>query len=515
MHNRIKILFILGPIFLMGLAGCQKGTFDINSPNPNVPSVVPAKFVLSSALAGSALLQYGGGQTDLMNTYMGYLSISGGYIPNIAWETYNVTTDFGSANWDNAYPVLENYVFIENLANQDSSQANFGAIARIMLAYHFSRLVDVYNDIPYSAALQGANGILFPSYDKGSDVYTALIHQLDTAIIIINNGAGVATNPGSQDIMFGGQMSQWIQFANTVKLRMLLNLTQTANGPTTIQTELAGLNGSSFLGAGEDAIINPGYTNSNPAQQTPIWQTYGFSPTGAANGDENYLVACSYIVNFWSSTNDTSRPQQVFCLNNSGVVQGRAFGSNNGTETSPNIISLLGYYSYPGSAGPYTSGLVVSPTAGSVLFPAFESLFLQAEAAQRGYLSIDPVATYESAVSESYRLLSVPNYQTSATAYYSQPGNAQVNIVGSANPITTIITQKWAALILYDPLESWCDWRRLGIPASLPVSIFPGTTATHIPYRLLYPTSEYKYNALNVAAEGTINALTSKIFWQP
>jgi hypothetical protein len=32
---------------------------------------------------------------------------------------------------------------------------------------------------------------------------------------------------------------------------------------------------------------------------------------------------------------------------------------------------------------------------------------------------------------------------------------------------------------------------------------------------LLYPTSEYSYNSANVAAEGTINNLTSKIFWMP
>jgi hypothetical protein len=83
------------------------------------------------------------------------------------------------------------------------------------------------------------------------------------------------------------------------------------------------------------------------------------------------------------------------------------------------------------------------------------------------------------------------------------------------NPIQTIILQKWAALNGIDPVESWSDWRRLGIPADLPVSIYPGTTATHVPFRLLYPTSEYSYNGANVNAQGTINNLTSKIFWMP
>ena len=67
----------------------------------------------------------------------------------------------------------------------------------------------------------------------------------------------------------------------------------------------------------------------------------------------------------------------------------------------------------------------------------------------------------------------------------------------------------------YDAVESWSDWRRTGVPTDLPVSIYPGTTATHIPYRLLYPATEYAYNGANVNAQGTINVFTSKIFWQP
>ncbi|HET6253059.1 MAG TPA: SusD/RagB family nutrient-binding outer membrane lipoprotein [Puia sp.] len=522
MHSRIKSFLIPVSFGLLLGAGCKKGTFDINSPNPNVPSNVPAKFVLSAALAGSAVINFGGGYTDILNTYMGYLSISGGYIPNSAWETYNVTSDFGANNWDGGYPLLENYNFIDKTAGADPTQANFQAIAKIMKAYHFSRLVDIYNDIPYSDALNGSSGTLFPKYDKAADVYTSCLHQLDTAITIINNNPN-AVSPGGQDIMFGGDMGQWIQFANTVKLRMLLNLTQMSGGPSTITAELQGLTPSDFLGAGQDAIIQPGYTNATSTQQNPLWGDFGWSPSGSANGNENYLVACSYIVNFWTNTKDTYRPPLIFAPNTSqGIVRGRDFGSNNGSETSPTYISLVGYNSNP-SAGNYTSGLNVSPTSGLVFFPAFESLFLQAEAAQRGYISGDPVALYQSAVTENFRLLNVPNYAAAAAAYYSQTTGSgltqaevnEVNISASTDPITTIISQKWASLIIYDPLESWCDWRRLGIPATLPVSVFPGTTATHIPYRLLYPTSEYKYNTANVNAEGTINPLTSKIFWMP
>ena len=107
------------------------------------------------------------------------------------------------------------------------------------------------------------------------------------------------------------------------------------------------------------------------------------------------------------------------------------------------------------------------------------------------------------------------SYQSAAATYTSQATNANTNFAASNDKIKTIITQKWAALNAYDPLESFSDWRRLKIPSDLPVSIYPGNTATHIPYRLIYPTSEYNYNSSNVNGEGTIDPLSSKIFWMP
>ena len=145
---------------------------------------------------------------------------------------------------------------------------------------------------------------------------------------------------------------------------------------------------------------------------------------------------------------------------------------------------------------------------------AVESLFLQAEAAERGFIAGNAAALFKEAVTESFRILGVPDYENAAQLFYSQPSD-KVNIDVSANKIRTIILQKWAALNAYDPFESYSDWRRLGIPADLPVSEYPGTTAPHIPYRLLYPTSEYHYNAANVNDQGTVNQFTSKIFWMP
>jgi hypothetical protein len=489
-----QLLICISACLILTLSACTKT--DINSVNPNTPSAVPPNFVLSAALNASAGLVLGGNE-DFANTWMGYWAVYG--ITASSTLTYNITNDFFSGNWDNTYPILENYKLIQN-ESTDPTEAYFAGIAKIMEAFHFQRLVDMYNNIPYSQALDPNNS--FPKYDDAASIYSDLIVQLDSAIMIIN-GASVATaiNPGPSDIMFLGNMTEWVQFAQTVKLKILMRQTETTNGPGYIQSNLTGLTTADFLGAGQDAAINPGYSNSSQAQQNPQWQDIGYTTNGSPTGNNQAYRANSYSVNFYFGTNDTFRVALFYAPNDSNLIRGRAFGSSD-VGQSNSIISGIG------------SGILQSPGQSAAILPAFESLFLQSEAVERGYLQGDPSALFKSAVTESFRLLGIADYIDIAQTFYSQPSD-KVNIDVSANKINTIILQKWAALNGYDPLESWSDWRRLGIPTDLPVSIYPGTTATHIPYRLLYPTSEFHYNAANVDGQGNINQFTSKIFWMP
>ncbi|HMH33839.1 MAG TPA: SusD/RagB family nutrient-binding outer membrane lipoprotein, partial [Puia sp.] len=150
----------------------------------------------------------------------------------------------------------------------------------------------------------------------------------------------------------------------------------------------------------------------------------------------------------------------------------------------------------------------------AVILPAFESLFLVAEAQERGWLPGSAETSYVAAIGESFKLLGLS--ETDAATYYgAETGNAKVDYVASTNKLQTIILQKWAACNPFDGLESYSDWRRLGIPTDLPVSVYQGNTATHIPYRLEYPTSEHSYNAVNVSKQGNIDVMNSKIFWMP
>jgi hypothetical protein len=516
MFKKMKsVLSIATVMLVIGTVGCKKITTETNI-NPNVPSSVDPKFLLSSGLKTSGFLingNPGGGSqsgNDPLNIYMGYWTVSGGYIPSQSLLTYNITTDFGSEIWNGTYINLANYQAIINSYGDEANTkgAIYTAIARIMKAVHFQRLVDTYNNVPYSEALQ-AGVINAPVYDDAATIYKDLVKELDESVVLLQ-GAGIeADNPLQFDIMYGGDTEKWIQFANTTKLKILMNLTQTSDGPGYITANLAGLTAADFIGANADATINPAYTNNAGNQQNPLWNDIGFTTTGTLAGNGDYFRANSYGVGFYQTFSDPRIDKFYTPVKSTGLVTGRVFGSTNGDETNSKVSAIGGNV----KGDPQTFGTLKSPTQGSVILSSTESLFLQAEAIQRGYLTGDAAKTYQSAVAESFRLLGVANYATAAATYTAQASDL-VNFTTSTDKIKTIITQKWAALNTFDPLESWNDWRRLHIPASLPVSIYPGTTATHIPYRLLYPTSEYSFNAANVNAEGTITP-DSKIFWMP
>ena len=100
-----------------------------------------------------------------------------------------------AGNWDDTYVTLENYKFIED-QSAGPDKAYFFAIAKIMKVFHFQRLVDLYNNVPYTDALIATNS--FPKFDDAGTIYKDLVLKLDSAVNIIKS-ANVLTveNPGA------------------------------------------------------------------------------------------------------------------------------------------------------------------------------------------------------------------------------------------------------------------------------------------------------------------------------
>ncbi|GAC1305790.1 MAG: SusD/RagB family nutrient-binding outer membrane lipoprotein [Mucilaginibacter sp.] len=484
-----KYILIVTMLFTVGISGCKKDFLSLEV-NPNTPSVTTPQFTLSGAEKVAA---------DIVNTsypqygvWVGFWTSSGNYVPSPQLQQYQFTTDNYQV-FTTLYSNLTNFNVLETQSTGVAGLANFQAIAKIMKAYDFEQLVDVYNDVPYTQAFK-APSILFPAYDKGQFIYNDLVKQLDAAIALINANAS-ATNPGISDIVYHGNMTNWKKFANTLKLRIAIR--QSNLGTNAAQADLAATSAEGYIDASSGAAANPGYANSdsNGGQESPFWRVYGFDQNGNPQTGNVYYRANAYSVSLLTNNNDP-RLTKIYAPNNAGAYKGIIFGDPNAAANA--ATSAIG------------PGLLKSPTMDAVLLAPAESYFLQSEAVQRGWLTGDAMALYNSGITASFTALGLTAAQ--AVTYYSQ-GLNDVNWASSPNKIEAIITQKYISLNGYGNLEAFNEYRRTHYPVGVPRSIDPKAIGTTIPFRVFYPTSEYQQNAANVAAEGTIDPFASKIFW--
>ena len=496
-----RYILIIAAFFTAGISGCKKDYLSLEA-NPNTPSVTSPQLTLSAALNRAATILVT--DYDHYGVWAGYWTTSGNYVPNQSVNQYQITNTNFIGSWNDWYTDLTNLNNLQKTAAADPSLAKFQAIAMIMKAYGFQHLVDDYNDVPYSQAFQPST-ILFPAYDKGSDIYEDLGKQLDAAIALINKSAAAAS-PDVSDIVFQGDMTKWKKFANSLKLRLAIRVsTKSPSDP--LITDLASTASEGYLDGTVEARLNPGYSNA-AGKQNPFYANFGLDPIGNEASNHVYYRANFFAVNLLKTTNDPRLATEYSLTLPVGgkptdpptVYHGNVFGDTKATNLGNPNNSGVG------------SGLAQSATQDAILFSGAESLFLQSEAALNGFIPggvATAQADYEAGITASF--IDQGLKATDAATYYGQ-ATPNVGWAASTNKQQAIITQKWIALNGWDNFEAWNEYRRTGYPAH-PSSIDPAAISATYPTRVFYPLSELTTNQANLAKEGTIDIFKSKIFW--
>ncbi len=490
---------------LLFVSSCSKEWTDINqNPNAATAGSMTADLIVPQAMSATAarnITSYG-----FLGNWLGFWSPSGSFSANSEESSYNITTNFGAGLWSNYFDNIYDFEFAQQKATA-SKQGFYVGICKIMKVFNYQQLMDLYGNVPYSEALKGTE-IIRPKYDKAQDVYDDLVKQIDAAQADIK-GSSVSDNINitAADIMFKGDKTKWYQFSNTLKLRILMHQSEMTGRDAYIKAEIAKIvaQGSGFLPSGLDAAVNPGYIDTKP---NPYWASYGFTQTG---GEANsFFRANNYSMNILKNNKDP-RLGYIYKLSSGDkVYKGIDYGLPPILANGSSLTSNIGGADAPGSAA---KGLAKGYSADAWLITSTESLFLQAEAIQRGWLTGTAKTAYNNAVTESFKWLNVVNAATEATTYLTQPDNANTNWDLATNKLSLIMNQKYMAMNGVNHLEAWTDYRRTDIPNNLPLSVAPARTSTKIPVRLLYPQREYDINKESVLAQGTINQFDSRLFW--
>jgi hypothetical protein len=551
--NKIIYVVPLAVLILAAGAGCRKGQFNVNR-NINNPtdSSVTYDVVLPAAMNATGRIV--ASSWGPIQNWMSYWSRSGTYAPNVTEETYQITTGFGNGIWNSCYDNNYDYNIVKIKAGL-AGAGFYEGIARIMMAHNYQILVDVYGNVPYSQALKGS-GNPTPAYDKGLDIYKALLREIDAGILLIRRANVTATNPNkniaTNDIMFQGDKTKWVRFANTLKLRMLIHCYAVGAIDKAVEMNIinttvdttAGNAVYGFIGAGQDAQINPGYTGVDKGN--PFYNTYKFNTDGSASANDVYYKANEWGIEYYKADGDPRVTNAVVAgagsrtyVAGTGGMIGVKYGLPPITANASTVLAGIG------------PGVYRSATSPQCVISAAESFFLQAEARFRGWITSGSSAQTlnENGIKESFTFLGVPNPTTTSFTGYMTYNAGFPDVDYTAGPIAggapggglyTILSCKWFAMNGINTLETWCDWRRvpysdvatkvLSTNTAAPTTNFvygdgagysPGpfrsvapqiTPADNIPVRYLYPQAEYNYNTANVAAEGTITRY-SKVFW--
>jgi hypothetical protein len=361
-------------------------------------------------------------------------------------------------------------------------KANQLACTEVLSVYAWSVLVDTYGNVPYTQALDFTNAQ--PAYDDAATIYTDLFKRLNAAIATMKANKSEA-GLGDADIIYSGNMAQWLRFANSLKLRMAITTADANNANSKTQAEQAAVDGV-FTSNSQEAEFK--FLTSQP-NTNPLWEN--LSPDATTRHD---YVGTSYFVNTLTTLNDPRLPI-YFLPAKAGTNAGKYVGGVYGTTNT--------YTQFSNAGEP-----LLDPTFPGIFESYAEVEFLLAEAAARSYnVGGTPESHYNAGVTASIVWWGGTN--DDATTYLAQPTVAYTTAAGTYKQ--KIGMQKWIAEYV-QPVQAWTDWRRLDYPQLTA----PATAQTPIPLRLPYPTEEQNLNSANYTAAASAiggDKVTTKIFW--
>ncbi|KMQ59519.1 hypothetical protein ACM46_20760 [Chryseobacterium angstadtii] len=478
MKNIIKISLVSACMGL-ALSSCQSDLTSLND-DPKHPSVLPSENLLATAMYQSSY--YMDNPSVNFNNYR-FFTQQWAETQYPDETQYNLITRNQPRNHFNrmyVYSINNLRQAKTNLKNEveaEDIRTNKLATLEIEEIFIWENLVDTYGDIPYSETFK-PDEILTPKYDDAKTIYIDLIKRINDVIATIKptvKGYAPVSGLTSGDFVYSGDMTKWIKFANSIKLRLGMNLADVDPALAKATVESAVLGGVISSEAEAYKFGYDGNTFSSPV----------FDNLVASN--RNDFLPSELVINTMKNLSDPR--MSIWFTQFEGGYKGGVFGELNDPYTK---FSQL---------GPYFR----SATTASNLLSLAEVTFLKAEAAARNYSVGDTaVNLYNAAVKVSMRENGVSDLTTDAYLL--------ANPYNPANWKQSIGVQAWIAMF-NKGFASWNFTRRLDNPVLVNP---PKSNLSSVPYRMPYSDQEYVLNGANVnAAAAKIGGdkATTKLFW--
>ncbi len=466
----------------------------------------------------------------------------------LSCSDYSIDSRYINDIWDMSYTVLTNANSLIRANENIPQHSNAVQMARIWKAYVMLRLTNCIGDVPDSEA---ASGIDQPNYDTQKDIYYTIFDELRDAAGKLDESVN---NVGSYDLVYAGDAAKWKKFANSIRLRMAVRISDVDPSKAKSEAEAAVAAGvfandedAAFLVQGEDKFT-----------QNPIYYHKG---SGVIHMSTAYKRLVEGIGGQpWPTESDRALNSNITeniinALNHPAVVDPRApihfepagiveqahdpemKGNWDGTDPG-HVSSGVGaamdngqFVSNFAKIGPWFYETIDRKYP---LFKYSELCFLRAIAIERNLISGSSKEAYEAGVRSSMKEFAVPesviaSYLESTSPNYYGTTAKYDDLAGDCNTrMDKILTQKYIAQFQECSFETWADHRQFHKPTLMPFASVSSSafnmnesdrvnnTPDAYAKRLYYPSSEYTVNEANVKeAEARMgsNSIQNNVWW--
>jgi hypothetical protein len=480
MKLSLKTITIAASLILV--ASCSKSFLDVNT-NPNAVTDAPPKILLPNTTVGMAYANANelGKACALLMQYTA--GISGNSASYDTWVLGSFDGQWTNELYAN---VITNLSIIIN-KSEGRSKAYTG-IAKLQQAYTFAMITDLWGDVPYSQAGQGldAAGLIKipqPRFDAQMDIYLgnsskgikSLLNLVREGLadITANGASRPGIDPGADDVVYGGDLTRWTRFGNSLLMKLALQVSNKV--PDTTKTVINDIinNNKPYINAIDGSLdFNVPFTIANP-------NPYYLQDIGGSI--PNTQMLSNRFLALERSLNDSLRLTKFFIKPAATFI-----GYENGSPfAAPLPATNRSYY------GTYVLGATRKGEAPVRLITAFRNYFILAEAALRYGVTGDANTYYQNGIKAAMKSEGLTD--TEINAYFTANPTI-VTLTGTdAQKLQQIITQKYIASV-GNAYEAYNDYRRTGYPVLASPILTAGDDPTTLPQRFPYTAGEGNTN---------------------
>ncbi|MFT4019371.1 MAG: SusD/RagB family nutrient-binding outer membrane lipoprotein [Agriterribacter sp.] len=444
---------LYGFVILSMLAhSCTKDYAEINTDKNAVAIIGDAEipFLFSGAIAA---IPWGDQVAENLFSaqYAQYFACNATYFPS---DRYTMVSDWVQNNFDPMYTrVAPQLQVIMEKKDPGSAEA---ALANIWWVYAFHRVTDYWGPIPYFSI--GTGGTSVP-YDPQDKIYEDFFKRLKEATDILD-GKRSETPFGSYDLIYNGNVDKWIKFANTLRLRLAMRISNVNAALAKAEAEAA-YAGGVFTTSPDDDTYSPKNTQDiNRISQMSNWNEFRMS------------AAMESVLKGY----DDPRISEYFIpAKNTGQYDGLRNGLSESQLGDPMNKPDANSHVGPRWSSPAYGGIAGYISTPANVMCAAEAWFLRAEGALLEWnMGGTAKELYENGIKASMAqwgvtdATAVQQYINSTSLpiapddYLNSPAVANIPVKFGANESIQkeqIATQKWLALFP-DAMEAWADYRR-------------------------------------------------------